>query len=153
MLKYINYGVVFQEIPDETTLSINISNCPIHCPGCHSKYLWEDEGKVLDMQELDKLVGRYMDDITCVCFMGGDREPWQINALAQHIRQKYPHLKIGWYSGRDRTSIYVTDVNLDYVKLGPYKHKLGGLASKTTNQRLYRVAEHYLIDITYRLWK
>ena len=27
-MKYVNTGVVFQEIPDETTLSINISNCP-----------------------------------------------------------------------------------------------------------------------------
>ena len=40
MLKYVNCGIVFQEIPDEVTLSINISNCPCHCPGCHSNYLW-----------------------------------------------------------------------------------------------------------------
>lgn len=31
MLKYVNCGIVFQEIPDEVTLSINISNCPCHC--------------------------------------------------------------------------------------------------------------------------
>ena len=39
MLKYVNTGVVFQEIPDEVTLAINISNCPCHCPGCHSHYV------------------------------------------------------------------------------------------------------------------
>ena len=36
MLKYVNTAVVFQEIPDEVTLAINISGCPCRCPGCHS---------------------------------------------------------------------------------------------------------------------
>ena len=44
MLNYLNTGVVFQEIPDEVTLSINITGCPSRCPGCHSQYLWENIG-------------------------------------------------------------------------------------------------------------
>ena len=28
MLKYANFDIVFQEVPDEVTLAINISNCP-----------------------------------------------------------------------------------------------------------------------------
>lgn len=47
MLKYVDARVVFQEIPDEITLAINISNCPCHCKGCHSQYLAEDIGKPL----------------------------------------------------------------------------------------------------------
>jgi len=39
MLKYTTAQVVFSEIPDEITLAINLSNCPIHCPNCHSKEL------------------------------------------------------------------------------------------------------------------
>mgnify|MGYP007008579906 CR=1 FL=1 len=31
MLNYLNTGIVFQEIPDEVTLSINITGCPCHC--------------------------------------------------------------------------------------------------------------------------
>ena len=38
MLKYANFDIVFQEVPDEVTLAINISNCPNQCVGCHSKY-------------------------------------------------------------------------------------------------------------------
>ena len=45
MLKYANFDIVFQEVPEEVTLAINISNCPNQCPGCHSKYLWENKGK------------------------------------------------------------------------------------------------------------
>ena len=36
MLKYVNTGIVFQEIPDEVTLAVNISGCPCRCHGCHS---------------------------------------------------------------------------------------------------------------------
>ena len=42
MLKYVNCDIVFQEVPNEVALAINISGCPCHCPGCHSPYLWQD---------------------------------------------------------------------------------------------------------------
>ena len=82
MLKYVNTGVVFQEIPDEVTLAVNISNCPCHCPGCHSHFLWDDIGTPLTPPVLDDFVGEYGKDITCVCFMGGDAEPESVNQLA-----------------------------------------------------------------------
>ena len=47
MVKYVNTEVVFEEIPDEITLAINVSNCPNQCPGCHSPYLREDIGEDL----------------------------------------------------------------------------------------------------------
>ena len=75
MLKYVNTGIVFQEIPDEVTLAINISNCPCHCPGCHSKYLWEDIGTPLTPMVIEQMVKNYGDDITCIAFMGGDSDP------------------------------------------------------------------------------
>ena len=39
MLKYLDTMVTFSEIPDEVTLCINLTNCPYHCPDCHSKEL------------------------------------------------------------------------------------------------------------------
>ena len=94
-MKYVNKGVVFQEIPDEVTLSINISNCPCHCPGCHSKYLWEDIGTPLNVMSLGVMLDTYGDDVTCVAFMGGDSETEEVNQLAAFVRQNYPHLKTG----------------------------------------------------------
>lgn len=44
-LKYCSYDIVFQEVPNETTLVFNISGCPHKCEGCHSKYLWDYVGK------------------------------------------------------------------------------------------------------------
>lgn len=155
MLKYVNTGVVFQEIPDEVTLSINISNCPCHCPGCHSQYLWGDIGEPLTAETLAQIVRQYMPDITCVCFMGGDAEPHYVDYLAQVARSRFPHLKIGWYSGKTTISPLIDRSHFDYIKIGPYIRHLGSLKAPTTNQRLYRLSppDTTLHDITDRFWK
>lgn len=155
MLKYFNFDVVFQEIPDETTLAINISNCPCRCPGCHSKFLWNDVGIELTISEYDKLLNSVLNDITCVCFMGGDAEPSYINELAEYTAHNYPNIKVGWYTGKTIVSNAVNLVWLDYVKVGPYIERLGGLKSPQSNQKLYKVIHPYqkLEDITYKFRK
>lgn len=154
MLKFVNTGVVFQEIPDETTLSVNISRCPCHCPGCHSQYLAEDIGDPLDANAIDAFVRDYGKDITCIAFMGGDAEPWTVNELASYVRSHYPRYHVAWYSGRLRISSQVDKANFDYIKIGPYIAHLGPLNSPKTNQRLYKCAPNgELVDITSRFWK
>ena len=59
MLKFHNYDIVFQEIPDEVTLAVNITGCPCHCPGCHSPHLWEDSGTELDEAMLRRIYEDY----------------------------------------------------------------------------------------------
>lgn len=153
MLKYVNAGIVFQEIPDEVTLSINLSNCPCRCPGCHSSYLWGDVGKPLTPVALDEFLAKYASDITCVCFMGGDSDPAAVNGLAGYLRQCYPQLKVAWYSGRTILSPAICRSRFDYIKIGPYIRHLGGLRQPTTNQRLYRIGTaDELIDITSCFW-
>ena len=154
MLKYVNTGVVFQEIPDEVTLAINLSSCPCRCPGCHSSYLWQDIGTPLTPMELESMVNRYVNDITCVCFMGGDAEPSYVNALANYLHREHPQLKVAWYSGRQRVPATVRKADFDYIKLGPYIAHLGCLRERTTNQRLYkRASGDDFTDITPRFWK
>ncbi len=154
MLKYVNTGIVFQEIPDEVTLAINISNCPCHCPGCHSHYLWEDIGLPLNTDAIDDFLAEYGNDITCVSFMGGDSDPKAVNLLAQYIHGEYPTFKVAWYSGRLRIPSIVNQTDFDYIKVGPYIKHLGALKSPTTNQRLYRrLEDNTFEDITSRFWK
>lgn len=152
-MKYVNTGVVFQEIPDEVTLSINISNCPCHCLGCHSEYLWDDIGDELNCLSLRQLLTEYSNDITCLCFMGGDAETKELNTLAEWVRANYPELKIGWYSGRTKLSDNIELKNFDYIKLGPYVESKGPINKPTTNQRMYSVKQGTLNDITPRYWK
>jgi len=154
MLKYVNTGIVFQEIPDEVTLSINISNCPCRCPGCHSSYLWADVGEALTSETLDAFIQEYGKEITCVCFMGGDAEPASVGALARYLREKYPQYRVAWYSGRLRVAKEIDKSDFHYIKIGPYLAHLGGLKSPTTNQRLYKqTTDGTFEDITSRFWK
>jgi anaerobic ribonucleoside-triphosphate reductase activating protein len=157
MVKYYNSMVVFEEIPDEITLAINITNCPCHCPDCHSKFLWEDIGTELTNDELDRLI-KANDGITCVCFMGGDAEPSTILLLASNIKMEFPKLKVGWYSGMDSIAVKAEHyLCLDYIKTGPFIKERGGLNNPNTNQHLYKKeysdSETRFNDITYKFWK
>ena len=172
MLKYVNTGIVFQEIPDEVTLAINISNCPCHCPGCHSHYLWEDIGLPLDTDAIDQFVklptALFGDGNLYVIWakgdsmieagiddgdMGGDCDPKGVDMLAQYIHEVHPEFKVAWYSGRVRVSSCVCKTDFDYIKIGPYLRHLGSLKKPTTNQRLYRQTDDGTFeDITSRFW-
>jgi len=151
MLKVASFDIVFQEIPGEVTLALNLSGCPCHCPGCHSQHLWEDIGEELNEDLLTDLMNRYKGLITCVAFMGGDREPEEVLRLAEYVKG----LKTAWYSGRPAhpDSFEFSLATLDYVKFGPYIEDLGGLKSEKTNQRLYKRVGDGWEDITSSFWK
>ena len=153
MLRYTDYDIVFQEVPDEITLAINISNCPNRCKGCHSPYLLKDIGEPLTEENLTVLLRKYGKAITCVCFMGGDASPADIEQLAEYLhRQTVAPVKVGWYSGKSELSPAIDLDFFEYIKLGPYIEHLGGLKSPTTNQRFYRIENGMMKDITYRFF-
>lgn len=150
MLKYYNFDIVFQEIPDETTLAINITECPFRCQNCHSPHLREDIGEPLDEEALLTMLNRYGNGITCICIMGGDARPEDVQELAGHIRRDLGY-RSAWYSGAETIPECIDVRNFDYIKIGPYKEEFGGLKSSTTNQKLYKVDESGgLVDITYK---
>ena len=142
--------MVFQEVPGQVTLALNISQCPNRCPGCHSPHLQEDIGYELDEALLDSLLDRYGRDITCVCFMGGDGCVRQVMQLAAHVHAY--GLLTAWYSGRQQLPDGFSCECLDYVKLGPYIEGRGSLNNPNTNQRMYRIESQQLIDITPSFW-
>jgi len=147
-LKYYNYSIVFQEVPDEVSLALNITNCPHKCEGCHSDYLFQDIGNYVD-NDLEKILNKYDGMITCVCFMGGDQAMDDFINLIQIVHSKY-HLKTCIYSGSNDIKIFKNAIpHLDYIKIGSYKKAFGGLDHITTNQKFYRVDNNKLIDETY----
>lgn len=150
MLKYLTYDVVFQEVPDEVSLAISITNCPHRCPGCHSQHLHLDIGTPLTPDVLRRMVYQYQDYVTCICLMGGDQDVPAIVEAARIIHE-CSSLKVAWYSGGEQMppSIHL----FQYVKLGPYRADLGGLKSPTTNQRMYRIVNGMMDDITSRFWQ
>lgn len=146
-LKYLGYSVVFQEVPDEISLAINISGCPYRCEGCHSSYLWEYEGRYLK-DDLEAMISKF-NGITCVCFMGGDQNANELNAFINYIHSQ--GLKVCLYTGRDSVPCDVK--NLDYIKIGHYAKECGGLDSPTTNQKFYAIKNNKYIDQTFKFRK
>lgn len=158
MLKYLNSEITFAEIPDEITLCINITNCCFSCANCHSPWLREDVGTPLTYTELTKLI-KQNTGISCVCFMGGDKEPWEVVRLAKLIREDFSNLKTAWYSGSSTFPDHQNQFN--FIKYGPYVKEKGPLTSRTTNQTMVEfniskgdiAASWYMRDITYKFWK
>jgi anaerobic ribonucleoside-triphosphate reductase activating protein len=148
MLRYVGFDIVFQEIPGEVTLAVNLSNCPNRCKGCHSPHLQEDAGETLDESVLSAWLEKYGNAITCFCFMGGDAEPREVCRLAAFIRKGNGDVKIGWYSGEDALPESISPMIFDYIKLGAYREKLGGLNVHATNQRFYHINKGVMIDRT-----
>jgi anaerobic ribonucleoside-triphosphate reductase activating protein len=153
-LKYLGYSIVFQEVPDEVTLAINISGCPHKCEGCHSKYLWEYEGNYIS-DDLESLIEKYKGLITCVCFMGGDQNQQELLELLIKVHQY--KLKTALYTGADFLSCLSIRIlgNLDYCKIGHYDQIHGGLNNTNTNQRMlkWNWNTNRWDDITYKFQK
>ena len=156
MIKYKDTYVVFEEIPDEVTLAINITNCQNRCEGCHSPELRGNIGSELTKDVLDELISKN-DGITCICFMGEGNDKEALFNLIIYIRQKYgKKYKIALYSGTNDGPDF--KYWLDYLKVGPYMPEFGPLNKRTTNQRLFKVEKKGdevfdLTDITYKFWK
>jgi len=150
MLKYTEYDIVFTEIPDETTLAINLSNCPYHCKGCHTPELQENVGKRFDMKVVERLLKKYP-NTTCLCFMGGDKTAHEVWLMAYTVKEVHG-IKTAWYSGRKELEDAYQNASFlsafDYIKLGPYVEELGALNNPNTNQRLYKINGEQFVDIT-----
>ena len=134
MLKYTDVLVTFSEVPDEVAICINISNCPYHCPECHSKELWEDIGQRLTAGVLVDLVANNK-GATCICFMGGDNDLEELYNLFKFIPMLFKNMRIAWYTGREDIPKDLPPI--DYIKIGPYKSECGPINDPNTNQRFY----------------
>lgn len=152
MLKYLNTAVVFEEIPDEVSLAINITNCQNRCIGCHSPELRGNIGAELTKEETDKLL-KDNQGVTCVIFMGEGNDGDAFKEIAEYIKNIHG-LKVAVYSGREEENIEPWIWGLfDYVKVGPYKKEFGPLNDRSTNQRLYYMDNGTPVDITSRFWR
>ena len=149
MLKFDSCNIVFQEVPGEVTLAINLCGCPNACRGCHSEHLQHDSGEMLTVELLWQWIDKYGQAITCICFMGGDVAPAEVHYLASAVKEySSGSLKVAWYSGKEKLPSDFSVVPFNFIKLGAYIEEYGGLTSIYTNQRFYEVTDGMLIDKT-----
>ncbi|MDO4228421.1 MAG: anaerobic ribonucleoside-triphosphate reductase activating protein [Capnocytophaga sp.] len=142
MLRYSDYTIVLQEVPNEISLCFTITGCPLACEGCHSQYTWNGNlGEPLTANFLKNLICKYIGSISCVLFMGGE---WNIGQLLDLIAiSKAQNLKTALYTGLNKKQIqrYYPELllQLDYIKTGKWIPALGGLDSPITNQEFLEI--------------
>lgn len=156
MIHYSGVDVVFQEVPDEISLSFTVTGCPWDCKGCHWRELNEipiEQFPKLTLDNLLKEWDKYSDLATNILFFGGD---WELNYLERLIRE-FQHTrsspKFSLYSGQKPDKI-LGEANFalwNYIKAGPYISKRGNLRDRNTNQVMIDVKNDR--DITYKFWK
>ena len=147
MIKFTDFDVVFEEIPDRVTLALSISNCQNNCKGCHSAYLRKNVGTVLTRSLIKEMFDTQLKYCNCFLLLGeGDDRETLIN-LSDYVKKEYG-IETAIYSGRDEVEDDYFD-HFDFVKVGSWQSEKGPLNKETTNQRLYYHGE----DITYKFWK
>ena len=149
MVKYHDFLLTFTEVPDEISLCINCTCCPLKCKNCFEPWLQDDCGKQLSTQELDLLIEKSW-GISCVCFMGGINDYRTLADLMKHVKEK--GLKVAIYSGHNHIDSTIEPF-VDYYKVGPFIPERGGMNKKTTNQKFLKKKNNSWIDITYRFQK
>ena len=145
-LKFLSTSIGFREVPDEISLLINITNCPCRCAGCHSPELWEDAGKLLDLESLQYLLLSYAyrlkSPVTCITFLGDGGNLEDLGKLIEYCHKKGFLTCLYTGSTGAYNAIVCSNKTLDYIKVGRYMKEMGPLDSPSTNQRFYKI--HYL---------
>jgi anaerobic ribonucleoside-triphosphate reductase activating protein len=136
-MNYYDLQVVLQEVPGEISLCFSITGCLLKCDGCHSSFLWKNEnGTPLTDEIFINLLNKYKGLASCVLFMGGEWHPEQLSNFLQIAKDQ--NFKTCLYTGEEKIPETILK-NLTWIKTGRWISKLGGLGSKTTNQRFTEV--------------
>ena len=143
--------IVFAEIPRHITLVYQVYGCDVHCPSCHSKYLWNENAETsyeLTMEKFIADISKYQ-SADCVLFMGGE---WKEELLQFLSEAKKLGKATALYTGRDIKEIPKSiKERLNYLKYGPYDDSYGPLNKKTTNQHLIDLETGE--DLTKLFWR
>jgi len=149
ILLIYNYDITLQEVPDHISLVFSVAGCLNNCDGCS----WESSSlkmkRPLDMVEYANILLKHNRFVSCVCFLGGE---WDSNLTKMLSVAKECGLSTCLYTGKELTNIDHNIIKvLDYIKVGCWNKKLGGLREKTTNQRFLDIKSGK--DITYKFQK
>ena len=140
--------LALSEIPSEISVVIPLAGCSHCCPNCHSPHLQDKNGgEFITIPILHNILRKYKNKASCVLFFGGEYDTDRLLDLVTYA--DYYGFKTALYSGYELEELDSRLVGmLDYIKSGSFKEELGGLSSRTTNQRLWKRVDGELVDIT-----
>lgn len=136
-MKVLSEQIVFQEVPNEISLSFLIAWCPLKCEGCHSKE-WNNWNQwfFLTEEEFNWKIEKYKWMITCVLFLWWE---WHNEELIKYLKiARWNWLKTCLYTWLLNVKKDLKE-HLSYLKTWPWIKSLWWLDSKNTNQKLINV--------------
>lgn len=154
---YYNPQITFREIPNEISLTIP-TLCYNHCSiDCNSKFCWVENcnfnTKSLSLIDLVNLI-QDNKGISCVTIMTSTNFNCLDNLL-RNVKLLHPKLKTALYIGvnwedlLDSQEFKEFDFScLDYIKIGKFDIRYGGLDKSKTNQKFYKI-HHYQQDTVF----
>jgi anaerobic ribonucleoside-triphosphate reductase activating protein len=150
-MNYAYLEIGLQEVSNEIALCIGITGCTVHCPGCHSPELHDPNyGSLLTEEVYKDTLAKYKNKCSCICFMGGDQYK---EDLIKYLEMAHEEgFLTALYTGQNWVDYDIME-QLDFLKVGPFIEELGGLSEKTTNQRMYKIDNGVMEDITSSFWR
>lgn len=145
-LYFYTKNVVFQEVPNEISLSFSIAGCPRNCKNCSWKNEMNDERpKQLTNSLYNRYLNKYQGLASCVLFLGGE---WNQQDLINKLKMaKQKGYKTCLYTGCLLNEISdELKNNLDFIKVGPYIEEKGGLNNPNTNQRFIDLVNNKILN-------
>lgn len=160
----VNKGVTLTELPGEVAVYLEVGNCTVGCPGCHSPHLskeifpkpqWTHFSDIAEYVLREKKRGA-----TAVVLMGGTSNGFNDGALVFLLELLSRILPTGLYcgdiefgSGRGQ-AIMTMWTQLTWLKLGAYVESRGGMNTSKSNQRLLkRNPNGTWSEMTHKFWK
>lgn len=136
-----------------------VQGCPIHCPGCHNQETWDFEGgkeftpdtilEIIDALNANGVQRNF-------CIMGGEpmckENLFLTYMVLDTVRQKYPNIKIGIWTGYEFEDIEKEFANskvkgivdkADYMVCGPFV-----LAERDITLPMVGSRNQYVINLT-----
>lgn len=140
IMNIFDYSVTFAELRDQVNLTFFVSGCPYNCNGCS----WKGTDKVpffLSKDEFKSIIEKYVNKCTAIVFLGGE---WYSDFKDYIDIAKEKGFKTCLYTGVNTFNDFEQNFNnlkenLDYLKVGRWIKDLGGLNTKNTNQKLYKL--------------
>lgn len=142
------------------SVSLWVSGCPHHCPGCHNKNMWDfNSGGLIPKNIKEQIIQAIADNriLRNFSILGGeplcDENIFFVNDIIQTVRNKYPSIKIFLWTGytvnelkNNKNFDIINQImkNIDFLIDGRYeenKRDVTLFLRGSSNQNIYNLKE------------
>ena len=151
LVPVVSTGITLNEVPDHVAFYFEIGNCTQNCPHCHSPHLTVQQTLAFtSIEDMERMAERAAEQgANAIALMGGTTNGIPDEDLITILRTLSCILPVCLYSGSDdeeRDKAITQKSGATWLKTGSYQEERGGLSSPTTNQRFYKLEDHFVFD-------